>query len=596
MIRPLMVTATQSPTLRAASSLTLLRTYLAPQRIRIVGLFILMLLDLVLHLALPRVVQAFIDSALAAASVQTLLGYGVVYLIVAITQNATWVGWQYIAQNIGLIATNRIRADLTLHCLKLDLSFHNARTPGEMIERVDGDVSKLANFMSSFMVQITLNGLLVLGAVGALFAMDWRVGAPVALCVVIALVSARFLNARLARLSAQEQQRSAELFGFLEERLSGTEDIRANGATGYVLRRHIERARARFWASFKAALAGTATWRSLQTAIDIGSISALIIGAWLCLDGVLTLGMVYVIYAYTQMLHDPVENISRELNDLQQATASIGRVQELFNTQSALQYPAPNEAKSLPAGPLSVALNHISFAYPNDDRVLHDVSISVPAGSTLGVLGRSGSGKTTLSRLLLRLYDPQQGEVMLGHIDARHTTNADLRARVSVVTQDIHLFAASVRDNLAMFDKAVSDARILAAIEAVGLDDWLRGLPKGLDTVLASGGGALSAGEAQLLAFARAFLRDPGLVILDEASSRLDPATERKLDLAVSRLLANRTGIIIAHRLSTLQRVDQILILEDGRVRENGLRETLVRDPQSRFSQLLSVGIEEVLV
>lgn len=576
----------------------LLRAYLAPQRARLVGLFVLMLVDLALHLALPRVVQTFIDSALAAASVQTLLGFGIVYLIVAIAQNATWVGWQYIAQNIGLIATNQIRADLTLHCLKLDLSFHNARTPGEMIERIDGDVSKLANFLSSFLVQITLNTLLILGAVIALFAMDWRVGAPVAVCVVIALVSARFLNTRLARLSAQEQQRNAELFGFLEERLSGTEDIRANGATSYVLRRHIERARARFWISVKAALAGTATWRSMQTAIDIGSIAALIIGAWLCLDGVLTLGTVYVIYAYTQMLHDPVENISRELNDLQQATASIGRVQELFNTQSALQYPAPNEVKPLPAGPLSVALNHISFAYPDDaeGRVLHDVSLNVPAASTLGVLGRSGSGKTTLSRLLLRLYDPEQGEVILGNTNVRHTTNADLRARVSVVTQDIHLFAASVRDNLAMFDKTVADARIHAAIEAIGLDDWLRGLPKGLDTVLASGGGALSAGEAQLLAFARAFLRDPGLVILDEASSRLDPATERKLDLAVSRLLSNRTGIIIAHRLSTLQRVDQILILEDGRVRENGPREALVRDPQSRFSQLLSVGIEEVLV
>ena len=215
---------------------------------------------------------------------------------------------------------------------------------------------------------------------------------------------------------------------------------------------------------------------------------------------------------------------------------------------------------------------------------------------SLGVLGRSGSGKTTLGRLLLRLYDPEQGEVCLGGVNVRHITNTDLRTRVSVVTQDIHLFSASVRDNLTMFDKTLPDTRIQAALEAVGLDDWLLSLPKSLDTMLAASGSALSAGETQLLAFARAFLRDPSLVILDEASSRLDPATERKLDQAVSRLLAGRTGIIIAHRLSTLQRVQQILILEEGRVRENGPREALARDPQSRFSQLLSVGIEEVLV
>ena len=245
---------------------------------------------------------------------------------------------------------------------------------------------------------------------------------------------------------------------------------------------------------------------------------------------------------------------------------------------------------------MSIALNQVSFAYPGDDPVLHEVSASVAAGSTLGVLGRTGSGKTTLTRLLLRLYDPTHGVVRLGDVDARHIANDDLRARVAVVTQDIQLFSASVRDNLTFFDATISDAHIHAALEAVGLSDWLRSLPNGLDTRLASSGSGLSAGQAQLLAFARAFLRDPGLVILDEASSRLDPATERKLDQAVDRLLAGRTGIIIAHRLSTLQRVEQILILEEGRVRENGPRESLARNPQSRFAQLLNVGIEEALV
>ena len=572
----------------------LLRTYLAPQRGRIAVLALLMLADLALQLALPRVVQTFIDLALAGTVLQTLLTIGAGYLAVAFAENWTWVGWHYVAQNVGLIATNRIRADLTLHCLKLDMSFHNARTPGEMIERVDGDVSKLANFLSSFLVQIALNGLLVLGVLLLLFALDWRVGLPIALSVAIAMLSARAVTVRLAPLSAKERQASAELFGFLEERLSGTEDIRANGATAYVLRRHIERARHLFRAALKAALLGVVSWQAMRAAIGIGTTIGLTVGSFLCLEGTLSLGAVYVIFAYTEMLQHPVEQIMRQFGDMQQAIASMGRVQELFSFQPQVTTNA--HTAPLPAGPLSIALNQISFAYPGDDPVLHEVSASVAAGSTLGVLGRTGSGKTTLTRLLLRLYDPTHGSVLLGDVDARHIHNNELRARVAVVTQDIQLFSASVRDNLTFFDASVSDTRIHAALEAVGLSDWVRGLPNGLDARLASSGGGLSAGQAQLLAFARAFLRDPGLVILDEASSRLDPATERKLDQAVDRLLAGRTGIIIAHRLSTLQRVQQILILEEGRVRENGPREDLARNPQSRFAQLLNVGIEEALV
>lgn len=577
-----------------STQLRLLSRYLAPQRGNIAVLAVLMLASLVLELALPRVAQLFIDSALTGSTLQFLLDIGVAYLIVALFKNAVSVGWQYVAQNIGLVATNRMRTDLTLHCLKLDMGFHNARTPGEMIERIDGDVAKLANFMSSFLVQLAINGLLLVGVLGALLAIDWRVGAAPVVAVLLALVSARVLTRRLATLSAQERQASAELFGFAEERLSGTEDIRANGATAYVLRRHVERSRQLFRAALKSAFLGTIGWRSWRTAVDIGAIFALGIGASLYLDGVLSLGSIYAIFAYSEMLEGPIDALLREFGDLQHATASIGRVRELFDTQPALTTPDP--ATALPSRALSVSIENATFAYPGDDAVLHDVSVHIAAGSTLGVLGRTGSGKTTLTRLILRLYDPTAGTVRLGGVDVRSAGGADLRTRVAVVTQDIQLFSASVRDNITLFDPSVPDDRIHDALSSVGLADWLQSLPRGLDSLMAPGGGGLSAGEAQLLAFARAFLRDPGLVILDEASSRLDPATERKMEQAVDTLLAGRTGIIIAHRLSTLQRVSQILILEDGRVRENGSRERLAADPQSRFAQLLAAGIEQALV
>jgi ATP-binding cassette subfamily B protein len=211
-------------------------------------------------------------------------------------------------------------------------------------------------------------------------------------------------------------------------------------------------------------------------------------------------------------------------------------------------------------------------------------------------LGRTGSGKTTLTRLLFRLYDVSDGRICIGGRDVRQVATAELRRQVGMVTQNVQLFHTTVRDNLTFFDRTIPDEAILAVIHELGLTRWYESLDKGLDTVLAAGGGGLSAGEAQLLALARIFLRDPGLVILDEASSRLDPATEQLIERAVGRLLQNRTAIIIAHRLNTVQRADEILILEGGRVLEHGARAALAADPESRFYQLLQTGLEEVLV
>jgi ATP-binding cassette subfamily B protein len=214
----------------------------------------------------------------------------------------------------------------------------------------------------------------------------------------------------------------------------------------------------------------------------------------------------------------------------------------------------------------------------------------------LGLLGRTGSGKTTLARLVFRLYDPSAGRIALDGIDIDQPTLDVLRSRVAMVTQDVQLFQASVRDNLTFFNPGIPDERIHAVIEELELGDWYDNLSEGLDTRLETGGRGLSAGEAQLLAFTRVFLRDPGLVILDEASSRLDPATEQLIERAIDRLLRNRTAIVIAHRLGTVQRADEIMILRDGRIVEYGERERLAANPDSRFYHLLQTGLEEVLV
>jgi ABC-type multidrug transport system fused ATPase/permease subunit len=230
--------------------------------------------------------------------------------------------------------------------------------------------------------------------------------------------------------------------------------------------------------------------------------------------------------------------------------------------------------------------------------VLRDINVRVEPGRVLGIVGPTGSGKTTLTRLLSRFYDPSGGVVRLGEVDLRTVSLAAVRARVGVVTQEVHVFNASVRDNLTLFDDSVPDERISAVLDAVGLASWLGELPRGLDTPLGPGavpGGArLSAGQAQVLACVRIFLRDPDVVILDEASSRLDPVTERMVHRALGRLLEGRTGIIVAHRLATIAYADDLLVLEEGRVRERGPRLALAADPASRFAALLRVATEEV--
>ncbi len=242
-------------------------------------------------------------------------------------------------------------------------------------------------------------------------------------------------------------------------------------------------------------------------------------------------------------------------------------------------------------------MDGVSFRYDGDEStpVLRDVTLRLEPGAILGVLGRTGSGKTTLGRLLLRLGDPSVGTARLGGTDPRAARLDEVRRRVGLVTQEVQLFAASVRDNLTFFNRVVADEALLAAIAELGLGEWYGRLPDGLDTPLGPGGVGLSGGEAQLLAFVRVLLRDPGLVVLDEASSRLDPATERLVDRAIARMLRGRTGVIIAHRLATVERADTIAVLDAGRVVEFGPRGDLARDPDSSYYRLLHAEHREIL-
>jgi ATP-binding cassette, subfamily B, bacterial len=610
---------------------SLLGVYLKPQRARVALLAALLFGGIALQLANPQIIRYFIDTTQAGGPQTALLAAAVLFLGVALAQRVTSIATTYVGENVGWKATNALRADLALHCLRLDMQFHQRRTPGELIERIDGDVTALANFFSHFVVQVLGNTFLMIGILLLLFREDWRVGVGLTIYALLTLGALLAVQRLAVTRWAALSQAEAEQAGFLEERLSGTEDIRANGAEPYVLRRLYQLMRTRLQRARAAFVMDNLNSGITRLLYTIGYSVGLAIGVYLFSQGQVTIGTVYLIVAYIGTLSQPLEALKRQIGDLQKATASIGRVEELFGIDPNIH---ESPRTNIPDGPLSVEFDNVSFSYAasvvgspwsvadndhgsptvgdraltadahattdygqqtTDSRVLHDVAFHLEPGKVLGVLGRTGSGKTTLTRLLFRLYDPSAGAICLGDADIRDVSLRNLRGRVGMVTQDVQLFQASVRNNLALFNRGITDEAILSVLREIGLWDWFQSLPDGLDTQLGAGGSGLSAGQAQLLAFTRVFLKDPGLVILDEASSRLDPATERLLERAIDQLFQNRTGIVIAHRLGTVQRADNILILDNGRIAEYGPRAALAANPESRFAHLLRTGLEEVL-
>ena len=596
---PAQTTTTQAALRRLAP---LLWKYLRPQGWRVLMLALCLAIGVGLQITAPQMTSRFIDLVArrrAAAPMDRLLLLAALFIAATLVGQLVRLAGSYFSASVGWSAANALREDLARHCMALDMSFHNARTPGELIERIDGDVSSLASVFSQFVFQILGSGLLMVGILAVLTVQNAWIGMALTAFAASAFAILFFTRRLGMPLFAAERQARSELAGFVEERIGGLDDVRANGGAAHVMR-GLSVLNDNLTARGVKAIRVAAIYIVLiaNGVFTAGFGMALGLGVWLFQRREASLGEVYLLVQYTAMLRAPLETIGGQVQELQRTMASLGRVQELQAMRPRVQ-PGPGLVWTRPAP--SIEFDHVSFAYRDGEPVLRDVSFQLDAGASLGLLGRTGSGKTTLTRLICRLYDPAAGAIRFDGEPIPLASLAQLHAHVGVVTQDVQLFQASLRDNLTFFDAAVPDARLRDVLDDLGLGAWLARQSDGLDTVLVGGGG-LSAGEAQLLAFARVFLKAPGVVLLDEASSRLDPATERLINHATERLLGReaggtrpRTTIIVAHRLSTVRRVDRIMIMEAGRIVEEGLRASLAADPGSRFAGLLRAGLEEAL-
>jgi ATP-binding cassette, subfamily B, bacterial len=562
-----------------------LQALVRPDAMRWGGLAALVAVASALLVTGPLLVRRIVDLADRGASQGSIVQVAVLFLAVAVATHAVNLVVTWLATVTAWRTTNELRVRLARHTLSLDHEFHRAHTPGELIQRIDGDVTSVSDLLGVVAPKAAGALITTVGIVAVVAVLDWFV----ALCMAVYIAAAAWMvlrgRHRAVAEAADEMSASAHLYGGIEERLTASEDLRSNGAASHVLWRFTQESADVWRTSVGRSRAFMRLWWRVEGAVAAGSALALAGGALLVRSGSITLGTAFVLFQYVLLISRPLEDLVEQLETVQKANGAMIRVAALLDERPTI---VDTGVKEPPPGALEVCFDDVSFAYGDGQRVLNGVSFAVPAGATVGIVGHSGGGKTTISRLALRLVEATGGEVRLGGVPIAEVPMRSLRRRVASIPQEVELFTGSVRDNVTLFRGDVPDGEVIDALHAVGLGELAAG---GIHRQLGAAGAGLSAGEAQLLALARVWLRRPDVIVLDEATARVDPVTEARIEAAVRTLIAGRTTLIIAHRLTTLDHVDHILVVEHGRVAEFGAREQLSERIGGRFHHLLDVSM-----
>ena len=539
-----------------------------------------------LQVASPLVVRAFLDLAQAGAAVERLVGVAALFIGVALAGSGLEIVRSHAGTVLAWQAMNSLRRTLFRHTVDLGHSFFARSTPGTLLERIDGDVARLGRLLSDLLAELAANLLMTAGIVVVLLFEEWRVGVAVAAFAVVGAVVVDRVRALGVPRFVRSRAASAAFFGRLSEWLAAAEELRPLAGRRYV-RASFERALARWLPREVAAEVAGHALSLVNTLLFIGGMAlALSVAAGLHRAGLLTLGTVWLVYRYSELIRGPLTALRTEMQQLQQAQAALARIDELLaETNAALR-----GAAHLPAEPCSVEFDRVRFSYVDGAPVLREASFELTAGTVLGLVGSTGGGKSTVARLLARMIELQEGSICLGGVPVRDLGSRHLRQRVAMLPQETEILPGSLRDNVTLFDDAVSAAAVAGAFQRLGAGTWLQGLGEGVETVIGPDGRELSSGERQLVAIARILLREPNLVILDEPAARIDPATEALVRGALAQLLRGRTGLVIAHRRATLDLVDSVALLERGTIVERLPRAELEAATESRIAAFLERG------
>ena len=529
------------------------------------------------EIAQPYLLKKAIDEHIAVSRLAGLDRLGFLYLGALIGQYGLGFVQLYLTQLVGQRGMNDLRVRAHRHVLSLSASFFDRTPVGRLMTRLTSDIEALNEMFASGIVSLVGDVIRLGFILFAIFGIDWKLAlfsmgsAPVLFAIAAYFRrwvrdAFREIRVKLARMNA-----------FLQEHISGMKVVQAFAQEEKVARAFdginvdYRRANAR-------AIAADAALYSIVEAVGSIAVAGLLWhGGVRIAAGTLTLGVLVAFVEYLAKFFAPIRDLSTKYTVMQQAMAAAERVLTLLDTVEPDAPPAAARAAAAPAAdPALVSLEHVSFGYRSDRPVLSDVSLSIRAGETVAVVGATGAGKSTIIKLLPRLYDAQGGVIRIGGADVRSLDPAALRRRIVVVSQDVFMFSGTLRSNIGLGDAALDDARIMAAARRVGADRVIAARPGGLDAAVLERGANFSAGERQLCAFARALARDPEILILDEATASVDPETERVIERGIGELMRGRTSIVIAHRLSTVQRASRIVVIHQGRIAEEGTHEALL--------------------
>ena len=573
----------------ATSRWRALAALLRPDAWRWVGLGALVAAGSGLILTGPLIVRNIVDKATTGTTTAQLTRLAILFLIVAVATQLINMAVAWMATVTAWHTTNGIRIRLARHVLGLSHAFHRQHTPGELIQRVDGDVTSVSDFMGRVIPRAAGALFMMVGMIGVLIVVDWRLALGALVYVTLAVSVVVRGRHRAVGESSDEMGSYARLYVGIEERLTAAEDLRSNGAGAHAMWRFVEDSADALGSAVRREKAFLRMWWAVDSSVAAGSVVSLVISAMLVSRHIISVGDAFLLFQYVLLLSRPLEDMVDQLETVQKANGAMVRVIDLLDVEPDIR----DAGTTLPPrGPLSIEFRDVSYDYGDDQVVLQSVNLRFAAGCSIGIVGRTGSGKTTLSRLVLRLVEATSGSVHLGDVPIAEIPISELRRRVALIPQEVELLSGTVRDNVTLFDEQPSDEAVVVALHNAGLGTLADG---GIHRRLGAGGTGLSAGEAQLLALARVWLRDPDIVVLDEATARIDPATETLLEDAVARLTLGRTTLIIAHRLSTLRHVDEIVVLDHGQVVEHGNRADLADDIDSRYRHLLELAHDEVV-
>ena len=553
-------------------------TFAAPYKARMLGLGLITVLATAASLAEPLIIGRAIDGGLVPGNPS------VVYLMVGLyvfVNVATWVLSYVQTLGMGWVGQHMIldlRNALFGHLQSLSLQYYSEQKAGWIISRLTNDIENFNTLLNDGVQNLVKNGLTLVGVFVAIFFVDWRLAlATTTILPVMILITAVF---RVQSWKSYRAAREAvsEVISHLQENVSGMRVVQAFTREGASASGFDGRNLAYRDANARASLQSALYFPAVEFLGSVGLGVVLLYGGYRVVAGELTVGALVAFIGLLNMFFQPIQQLSQLYSDLQSTLASLEKVFAVLDTESdRADRPTERELTTLKG---DVEFDRVGFAY-GEDRVMDDVSFRIRPGETLAIVGETGAGKSTIVKLLSRFYDPTAGRILVDGEDLSGVRGSSLRRHMGVVLQDTFLFTGTIEENIRYGRPNATREDIVRAATTVGADDFIRRFPEGYETQVRERGGRLSVGERQLIAFARALLADPKLLVLDEATSSVDLATEGRIEKALDGLLAGRTSVVIAHRLSTVRRADRILVLGRGSVIEEGTHDELLARPSA---------------